>query len=87
MYSFKVRKNPEKKSKYKYSFNSQIYDIEVDKDRSASFDSKIGATRADPKIALTFPEKIKTNNSFSLEKINRKDSDEIKNVFLTSKKK
>ena len=55
MYSYKVKKMPETKQKYKYNFNSKIYDLDFKNDRRSSFDSKIGATRADPNGLLTFP--------------------------------
>lgn len=87
MYSYKTKNNQENKSKYKYTFNSQLYELEIDKNRSASFDEKVGVTRADPNIGLTFPDKIKSNSSFTLEKINKKDVEPVRNISLTTKKK
>ena len=55
MYSYKVKRTPDAKQKYKYNFNSKIYDLNFPNDRSSSFDSKIGATRADPNGLVTFP--------------------------------
>lgn len=66
MYSYKVKRSPENKHKYKYMFNSKSYDIDLNNNNPTSFDSKIGATRADPNNSLTFPDKIKSNNSFTL---------------------
>lgn len=57
-------KDAKTKSKYKYGFNSQIYDLNT----SASFDDKLGVTRV-KEPSFTFPEKIKSNASFSVEKL------------------
>lgn len=67
-------------------FNSKSYDIDVNTN-NPSFDSKIGATRADPSNSFTFPDKIKSNASFTLERINKKDIDLERNVVSTTKKK
>lgn len=53
--------------KYKYSFNSKLYDVEV----NSSFEEKVGATRANPEMAVSFSEKTKANSSLTLEKIKK----------------
>ena len=61
-------KNP---SNYKYQFNSKQYDLDLS---NRSFDSQIGATRAKEPVTTTLPEKIKSNGSFSLERVNHPTS-------------
>lgn len=58
-------------SKYKYSFNSNIYDLNV----SSSFENKIGVTRAKQPGALTLPEKIKSHASFSVDRTTKFEDD------------
>lgn len=55
-------------SKYKYSYNSRLYDLTLS---NSSLESKIGATRAKEPGSSTMPEKIKSNASFSLERITK----------------
>jgi len=50
--------------KYKYSFNNKTYDLDV----STSVDNKIGAYRA-RENSLNFPEKVKSTNNFTLDKL------------------
>ena len=76
MYSYKIKKNPDTKNKYKYLFNSKSYDVDVNSNngqKNLSFDERIGATRANPDVSVTFPDKIKSNGSFTLERITKKD--------------
>ena len=39
-------RNSKPASKYKYSFNSRLYDLNLNSQSNSSLDSKIGATRA-----------------------------------------
>ena len=68
--------------KYKYSFNSKLYDVEV----NSSLDEKIGATRANPEITLSFSEKTKANSSLTLEKVKKNRLDFRKNSVSSEKK-
>lgn len=52
--------------KSKWNFNSKVYDV----NDNSSFEGKIGVTRVNEIGAVTFPEKIKTNASFSAERAN-----------------
>lgn len=52
--------------KSKWNFNSKVYDA-LD---NSSFEGKIGVTRVKEIGAVTFPEKIKSNASFSAERAN-----------------
>lgn len=67
----KVRRTPENKSKYKYAFNSKLYEVDVGKQKSVSFDDKVGATRLE-QVSFTFPDKTNSNKSFTLEKLNNR---------------
>ena len=61
--------------KYKYSFNSQTYNLEM----SPSIDHKIGVTRINPET-YTMSDKVKSNISLTLDKIvNRKHLDPRRN--------
>lgn len=83
----KISKGSEHKTipKYKYTFNSKLYDLHV----SASLDKKIGATRMKNQNidSAILPEKIKSNASFSLEKLGNYSQVELgRSAMSTSKK-
>lgn len=84
---------PRTKSKYKYGYNSQIYDISpIASENSVSFDQKLGVTRV-KQPSFTFPEKIKSKPNFSVDKVaaftdaklNSKASKDKNNLIVVSK--
>ena len=82
--SYSSTKRPAAKSKY--SFNSRAHDLNLYNQSNVSLESKIGATRAIEPGSTTLPEKIKTNGSFSLEKINNYSSVVLERGSATTKK-
>lgn len=70
--------------KYKYSFNSKLYDLTLS---NSSLNSKIGATRAKDPTIVTLPEKIKSNASFSFDRTTNKSLANLDRLSISTSKK
>lgn len=70
--------------KYKYTYNSKLYDLTAG---SSSLDSKIGSTRAKEPISTTLPDKIKSTSNFSLEQVNNNSANYFTRGSKSSSKK